>query len=615
MKMKSALLSLSLMLLSSFVGLLLVSSTVLAQVDTRAAPLGPDDKEKAQKEAERRQELERKTFGLLDEIISGAWSLKLPENRSFVLMTAADLLWTHDEKRARNLFWEALNNLTSPTNPAGNDSNTKSPANDKAQSLNQYYVTFRARREFLNKVARRDPQLALDMLRATRLTPPKEVGAKFPLPDEGDLEQEIAGEAAARDPKRALQIARESLAKGLTFQLLVLLYELNRQNPETASEFAGDLIDKIQTSNVATDVYAFRLSVELLRFARIPQGVPAGNAEAPESNRLRLNEDQKRELVEILTNAALSVSANANLLAAVSEVMPEVEQFAPDRVARIKAKQAEFNRTLSKEQRDSQNLNSLFSKSTPEEMVKAAARVSDEAREELYRNAVMTAVVQGKGDALREFIKSEVEDESRRNSLNDSLDQQEILWAANHSDVEELQKLLPLIRLREQRAEAMAEIAMLLEKKGEHDAALKLLDEAQALVKVNLKSETQANALMALMLAYALVDPPRAFAIIEPVIDRANEDISKLLLLDRVIKTGVVKKGEIILQQQPGVIPLDFAIFKYGKGVVALANADFNRTKAAADRFQRTELRIMAQLLIAQALLRSTEQVAQKNQQ
>src|SRR5207245_6110551 len=153
-------------------------------------------------------------------------------------------------------------------------------------------------------------------------------------------------------------------------------------------------MDKIQTANVATDVYASRLSIELLRFARIPQNVPAENAEAPESSRLKLNEDQKRELVEILTNAALSVSADANLLAAVSEVMPEVEQLAPDRAARIKAKQAEFNRTLGKEQRAWQNLNSLVSKGKPEEMVKAAARVSDEAREELYRNAVMTAVMQ-----------------------------------------------------------------------------------------------------------------------------------------------------------------------------------------------------------------------------
>jgi hypothetical protein len=42
------------------------------------------------------------------------------------------------------------------------------------------------------------------------------------------------------------------------------------------------------------------------------------------------------------------------------------------------------------------------------------------------------------------------------------------------------------------------------------------------------------------------------------------------------------------------------------------ANADFNRTKATADRFQRNELKIMARLLIAQALLRNLEQAANK---
>jgi len=41
-----------------------------------------------------------------------------------------------------------------------------------------------------------------------------------------------------------------------------------------------------------------------------------------------------------------------------------------------------------------------------------------------------------------------------------------------------------------------------------------------------------------------------------------------------------------------------------------MANADFNRTKAAADRFQRNELRIMARLMIAQALIRDSAKVA-----
>jgi hypothetical protein len=44
-----------------------------------------------------------------------------------------------------------------------------------------------------------------------------------------------------------------------------------------------------------------------------------------------------------------------------------------------------------------------------------------------------------------------------------------------------------------------------------------------------------------------------------------------------------------------------------------MAKADFNRTKATADRFQRNELRIMARLLIAQSLLRNLGQTTNKN--
>src|SRR5690242_11288877 len=68
----------------------------------------------ADKEAEqRRQELEKKTFALLNETASAAWGLKLPENRIFILASAADLLWPSDEKRARALYWDVLNSINS----------------------------------------------------------------------------------------------------------------------------------------------------------------------------------------------------------------------------------------------------------------------------------------------------------------------------------------------------------------------------------------------------------------------------------------------------------------------------------------------------------------------
>src|SRR5438552_16728357 len=115
MRIKSTLSSFSILLLSLFIALQ-APLQVAGQVD---------EKDKAQKEAEKRQELERKTLALLDETVAAAWGFKLPENRSFILTNAADLLWTRDEKHARNLFWEALNNLNLPTNRALNEPNAK----------------------------------------------------------------------------------------------------------------------------------------------------------------------------------------------------------------------------------------------------------------------------------------------------------------------------------------------------------------------------------------------------------------------------------------------------------------------------------------------------------
>src|SRR5260370_42527105 len=129
-------------------------------------------------------------------------------------------------------------------------------------------------------------------------------------------------------------------------------------------------------------------------------------------------------------------------------------------------------------------------------MMKAATRVGEEQLGTLSQDAVIRAVMSGRADALREFNNNQIEDESRKKDLIDSLDSEQISSAVYQGKTEDLQKLLPLIRLKEQRALAMAELAILLEKKGEHEEAVKLLDEAQPLVKVDLRIETQSNAIM-----------------------------------------------------------------------------------------------------------------------
>ena len=81
------------------------------------------------KELQQRQELTQKAYVLVDEIAIGAHGLKLPENRSFVLTSAADLLWRHNEKWARALFWDSLNSINHLVDPG----NSAKPRNKKNQ--------------------------------------------------------------------------------------------------------------------------------------------------------------------------------------------------------------------------------------------------------------------------------------------------------------------------------------------------------------------------------------------------------------------------------------------------------------------------------------------------
>jgi len=593
MRLKSHILRFSILLMFA-----LPAAPAIAQVD---------DKEKARQEIEKRAELERKTVALIDEIVAGAWGLKLPENRSFVLVNAADLIWSRDDKRARGLFWEALNSLNLPAakpveNPA--KSAPKGPTKEQVD-LKRYYEVFQKRREFLRHVARRDPQLALDMLHATQQVPPKVPADNgFQPPGDTELEQEIADAAAVNDPKRALQIARETLSRGLTYQAGNFLFQLMQKDQNAATEFAGDIIAKLNSASLDTldgpIVLTQLLSLSRTNGSAVLTDRPAVNTMTP----LKLSDDQKRSLVEIIADGALSASAKPFVLQTARSVMPEIEQFAPDRAARIRMKLAE-SRGQNREQREWNTYDALFEEGTPEEMIKAGHSMGEERQQAIYREAVMKAVMGGRGDSFRDFINSQFEDGGQRNELIDLLDEQQVGMAALRGKEEELRKLLPLIRLKEQRALAMAELSIQLEKKGLHDEAVELLEGARSLVKFDLTDYQKSNSLLAFLLAYAIVDPNKAFAIIEPFVDKTNDSVSKLLMLDKVVRSGIVKNGEIILEQ-PGM-PLDFGYFKYGRGVAALAEADFNRTKALADRFERNELKLMARVLLAQAILRNAQ--------
>jgi hypothetical protein len=549
------------------------------------------------------QELEKKTLVLLNDLAGASWSLKLPENRLLIMSGAADLLWPIDEKRARTVYWDALNalNLVSASVPTTGQNLSR---DDRIKIIQRYLAAFELRQKLLRQVAKRDAQLAMEMLRASRPVPPRQMGTEFTFPDDTQLEQGIASELAARDPAQALQIARQSLAKGLTLEVLNLLQRLNDADSEKGSQFAGELIAKLRTANLASDFHASIIAVQLLQESRTPDSERRASLGTVHygvrgSKVLSLSDEQKRDLVDSLTNAALSATVMPNVLWQISVVIPEVEKFFPERQAAVARKVSALNLRRSSGERQQIVINRA---NTLEEIVRFARAADSATPLASYYDAAILSIAQGKTEWFRDVVEKDVVNPKERAQILDYLDSEEISVVARRKQADQLQNLLPKIRRKEERARAMVELALLLKDKGQDEDAAAMLDEAATLIKTDLTDEKQTNALLTLLCAYAVVDPPKAFALAERTVDQANGQISLLLLLDKVVKSGAVKKNEIVLEQ-PGVMPLDFLLFKYGKGVAALARADFGRTRALTERFERNELRLMAQLLVLRGLL------------
>src|SRR4051812_42679820 len=179
-------LTLSLLILST------VAAAQLPQVK-QESELPQVKQESDEEKAKARKELERKALALLDETLQGAQTLKLAENRAAIRAQAADLIWTHDEKRARTLFREAVSDII-----AGR--NSESALRERGWMLSQI------RANLLYAVAARDPQFALELMRESR--PTSDADTSFDDPErELRMEQSFASLAVESDPKAALRMA------------------------------------------------------------------------------------------------------------------------------------------------------------------------------------------------------------------------------------------------------------------------------------------------------------------------------------------------------------------------------------------------------------------------
>jgi hypothetical protein len=570
---------------------------------TAQTPTAQDPAKTEQQEA--RKALEQKALALLEEVIADAQTLKLAVNRLRIQMIAADLIWPRDEKRARALFEKSIKDVSELV---GSVDNTDPSYYTLIQAPAQLY------NELLQMLVRHDPQMALDFLHSTRLPQPPQASTKYTDPSfELQMEAQIASQIADKNPKMALQIAMESLNKGFSSNLTGLLSQLQEQDQEGAAKLANALLKKLLAENLLMNQEAASIAINLLTVAsRVEAHASrsAGKTSTPVNSAPLINSQAYRDLMELVVTAALNSSTAPNpsdwrehniaqtLLTGLQNIMSNVEKFVPSRVAALQRKIADLRLSTDPGSRFWQDYQEVFQNGSADDILGLVSKVAPELRDQIYQQAAWKALSQGDSERARLIINENVSNPMNRRQMLEEIERQSASKAASEGKLELARQALTRLHTNEDRAMALTQIAAIISSKGDKKTALRLLEEALSLVGSKAENYAQLQAQMQVARSFAPLEPARSFEILETISGQFNELLSAAEVLNG-FEQQYYKDGELLWQGTN----LSGLLFQVINDIGQLAPADFERAMNIAERFQRPEARLMAQLSIARAVL------------
>jgi hypothetical protein len=576
--------------ISLFIMALLLAAQAAAQ--TPAAPQTEVKTDKGQQE-EAQKKLTAQALELLDAVVKDSERLTLPQNRVYVSITSAELLWQFDEQEARTLFKMAAADLRTVMNDTESE--------ELPRSYRQKMERAQLREKLLFAIARHDARMARNVLLETRPAPSQKKDGALPVDSEEEFEARLAAVIAQNDPTQALEMAQKSLAKGFSYNLPGLVAEIQKKDAEAAAQLASDILTKLKTANLTSSQEALNVAIRLLQMATEPQqtGKNAGKEAKP-----LLSEQSLRELAEMIASAALNASPDAPVVD-YSPVWTQIEKYASSRAQQLRrrrADQAEVGVDVEGSAEAWQNYQKLMESGNVEELLAAAEKSEQGLREAYYRQAAFKLANDGKSDRARQIITEHITDPDQQKQMLAEVDRQALSASASQGNMDETRKHLASASTNEERITTLAQLAMAVAQKGDKKVALQLLEEARTLSPGRARYSRQLFAQLQIARAYAKVDSTQSFAILEPTIDQLNELIAAGILLGEFFgEEEVVRDDELVIQPMLQIV--EGFQHQFGRDLNALARSNFTRTRDAAERFQRYEVRLIARLLVAQSVL------------
>jgi len=520
-------------------------------------------------------EVQQKALKLLESVAGQVSTLRSAENRVRIGSNVAELLWSHDEKRARGLFAAAADDLRT----AFTNTDPEGPSRDESLRV---FVFLRS--NVVTRIAKHDPELALEFLQSTR------PALYTKMPDEMKdmdraLELQLAGQVAAKNPQLALKFGRQSLARGFSADLLTALAQMRKQDKDAAMDFYKAIVDKLRSANLMEETSALEVAVNLVRSFPPPVA----------------DEQTYRELIGVLLASALangcagtaSEPPSEYFCSEVGSIFPQIEKYYGSRGAGLR-------RWAGNEQNavDSEfiGMSETFENGTVEELLELAQK-NPQMHDRIYWIAMRKAAASGDLTRARQ-IAADTQDEEQRAYMLQELERAQMWQSMTPEKLTEVQQALSEIPGSEERVQFMLAVAGRMGGNN-RKAALSLLNQAGQILDSTKPGREQMAGQIQLAQLYCWLKSDRGFAIVESLIPKLNELVAAAAVLDRV-DNDYLRDGE---WSMTGKGNLGALLTDLAQNAGPFAWSDFDRAVNLANQFERPELRLMAQSKLAQAIM------------
>jgi len=442
------------------------------------------------------------------------------------------------------------------------------------------------------RIAAHDPDLAISALRQTRLQADNNVLARsgWNPQAEASLEITIAGLIVSKDPAAALKIARNSLSRGVSWNVIALLPQLYQKDQKAGQDLFQDIAARIKSENMTRNPELANNVWNLLNTFQPPQA----------------DEDTYRDLFTTVIGYVLSagrqtqtgMSMAQNFYHQLDRIAPLVEKYAPARTAELREWSQAVEKTLDPQVKMYQDLQKVSQNGTVDEMMALASKYPPEFRTLLYQNAAWKAVTAGDTTRAKEIAEM-ISDPAQRRQVLDQLDNQAARSAEGNNKMIEARRLVDKAKNLNQKLQIILQTAGTMAAEGDKKSALELLNEARNILAAAPQSASQLNGQVRIAHAYLKLDPDQAFAMLQPLIAKVNELVAAAVVLDG-IDFQYLRDGEWVM---PGVNNLGSVVNSLDQTLAALGQTDFDRARALADQLERPEMRVLVEIDLAQTAL------------